>query len=104
MYAAKSAEVASHAPDVRPSDRFPSQGSTAAVLHAADVVQRVLPKNGQRCKQYLSRVVRRFQKSGSKEFQDTTMRVGEVITLDYCPKELFMVNEIEGYIDGAAAK
>jgi hypothetical protein len=73
-------------------------------VDASDVVQRVLPKQNLRAKQYFSRVVRKWYPARTKDVQILVIRVGEVVTLDYCPLELFMVNEIEAYLGLAASK
>jgi hypothetical protein len=68
-------------------------------LDETDVVQMVLPKDGMKARQYLSRVTRFWQKKGTKVVQELPIKVGEAVAVDWCPMELFVVTEIDGFIN-----
>lgn len=66
-------------------------------------MQRVKGKARQKAKQYFGRCTREQQQAGGKSTK-LQLKVGEALTLDYCPKELFVIAEVEGFLEARAQK
>ena len=73
-------------------------------VDAANVCQRVVGKANTKSKQGLSRVVRHHTPKGSKETQVLVVEVGHGVTLDYCPNELWIVIEIDAFVQPTKQK
>ena len=73
-------------------------------LQEAAVVQRVLPKAGRQCKQYFARCTRVSLSNTDRQPFRLTVSVGDAVQLDWCPQELFVVAEIEGFLQRSAQK
>jgi hypothetical protein len=69
------------------------------------VVQRVAAKSGLKAKQYLAEISRTTSRKGAESSSFTLkIRIGDLVTLDYCPIEVFVVAEIEAFVDTRAPK
>ena len=66
-------------------------------VHDEDLCQRVLPKNGMAAKQYFTQASRVHTLSGEKDPTILRVCVGEGLSLDFCPYELFVVAEVEAF-------
>ena len=71
------------------------------MVFSAHIVHKVECKANQEAKQFFSQVVRRWQRQGSKKGEpasEHTFKVGDAISLDYCPKQIFVIAEIESFL------
>jgi hypothetical protein len=67
-------------------------------VNVDSVVHRVVPKAGQQAKQYVREVIRVFKRKGTKDVTNLHVKVGYLISVDWCPEEMFIVAEIEGFL------
>ena len=61
------------------------------------IVHKVIGKRGDKAKQGYYCVERVFIAKGSTDRTGLVLTVGDAISLDYCPKEVFIIAEIDAY-------